>query len=180
MTTQIKQGNKTPKFPRLPKQNRSNGWQMALASTYQETARGKPGRVRKDDFPGQDLPGRDLARYESWLTEAHHHFGEALHQEVSLSYASEWILDNYYIIRQAIQQIKEDLPSSFYKQLPRLTSGPVKDFPRIYAIARAVLTYQNLLLEPIDLQTILIQYQERVPLTMGELWALPIFFCATA
>ena len=147
----------------------------ALASTYQETTRGKPGRVRKDDLPGQDLPGRDLAQYESWLAEAHRYFGEALHQEVSLSYASEWILDNYYIIRQAIQQIKEDLPSGFYKQLPRLTSGPAKDFPRIYAIARAVLTHQHLLLEPIDLQTILIEYQERVPLTMGELWALPIF-----
>ena len=38
-----------------------------------------------------------------------------------------------------------------------------------------MLSYQHLLLDPIDLQTILIQFQERVPLTMGELWALPIF-----
>ena len=92
-----------------------------------------------------------------------------------LTYASEWVLDNYYIIRQALQQIEEDLPVSFYKQLPRLSSGPLKDFPRIYAIARTVLSYQHLLLDPVDLQTILIQFQERVSLTMGELWALPIF-----
>ena len=38
-----------------------------------------------------------------------------------------------------------------------------------------MLSYQHLLLDPIDLQTILIQYQERVSLTMGELWALPTF-----
>ena len=112
---------------------------------------------------------------KSWLAEAHRYFREASHQEVALSYASEWVLDNYYIIRQALLQIKEDLPSGFYNQLPRLSSGPLKDFPRIYAIARTVLSFQHLLLDPIDLQTILIQFQERVPMTMGELWALPIF-----
>ena len=113
--------------------------------------------------------------YESWLAEAHRYFREASQQKVPLTYASEWVLDNYYIIRQALQQIEEDLPFSFYEELPRLTNEPLKDFPRIYAIARAVLSYQHLLLEPVDLQTILIQFQERVPLTMGELWALPTF-----
>ena len=33
----------------------------------------------------------------------------------------------------------------------------------------------NFLFNPIDLETILIQLQDQVPLTMGELWALPIF-----
>ena len=84
-------------------------------------------------------------------------------------------MDNYYIIRQSLRQIKEDLPASYYRQLPRLTKGPSKDSPRIYAVACAILSFQNLLLKPIDLQTILIQYQERVFLTMGELWALPTF-----
>ena len=133
------------------------------------------GRVLKAAPPGRDLPGHDLELYKSWLAEAHRYFRKASHQKVSLTYASEWVLDNYYIIRQALQQIEEDLPPGFYKQLPKLTGGPLKDFPRIYAIARAVLSYQHLLLDPIDLQTILIQFQERIPLTMGELWALPIF-----
>ena len=147
----------------------------AMVRNYQDASRGKPGRALIAVLPGRDLPGRNLELYESWLAEAHRYFREASHREVSLSYASEWVLDNYYIIRQALQQIEEDLPSGFYKQLPKLTGGPLKDFPRIYAIARAVLSYQHLLLDPIDLQTILIQFQERVPLTMGELWALPIF-----
>ncbi|MCJ7810946.1 MAG: hypothetical protein MUP62_01925, partial [Dehalococcoidia bacterium] len=63
----------------------------------------------------------------------------------------------------------------YYRQLPKLTGGPLKDLPRIHAIARGVLSYQHLLLNPIDLQAILVQLQERIPLTMGELWALPIF-----
>ena len=146
-----------------------------LASNYREASRGKLARVLKAALPGRDLPGRDLELYESWLAEVHRYFREASNQKVSLTYTSEWILDNYYIIRQALQQIEEDLPSGYYHQLPKLTSGPLQDLPRIYAIARAVLSFQHLLLDPIDLQTILIQFQERVPLTMGELWALPIF-----
>ncbi len=112
---------------------------------------------------------------KSWLDEAHHHFSKASHQDISLTYASEWVLDNYYIIRQALQQIKEDLPSGFYKQLPKLSGGPRKGLPRIYPFAQDVLGHQHLLLDPLDLQTVLIQFQESVPLSMGELWALPIF-----
>jgi len=147
----------------------------AMSSNYREASPGKPGRVLQAALPGRDLVGRDLVLYESWLAEAHRYFRETSHQNETLSYASEWVLDNYYIIRQALKQIKEDLPSGYYRQLPKLTGGPLKDFPRIYAVARAVLSYQHLLLDPIDLQTILIQFQEDVPLTMGELWALPIF-----
>ena len=147
----------------------------ALADNYQETGPAQPGQGVKTALPARDLPGHDLGLYESWLAEAHQHFRKASLGKVSLSYASEWVLDNYYIIRQALQQIEEDLPSGYYKQLPRLTSGPLVGLPRIYAVARAVLSYQHLLLDPIQLQSILIQYQERVPLNMGELWALPIF-----
>ena len=146
-----------------------------LVNNCQGASRPKPGRGLKAALPGRDLPGRDLSMYESWLSEAHRYFREASQQEVSLSYASEWVLDNYYIIRQALLQIKEDLPTGFYDQLPRLSNGPLKGFPRVYAIARTVLSFQQLLLDPIDLQTILIQFQEHLPMTMGELWALPIF-----
>ncbi|MHC1771298.1 MAG: hypothetical protein AB9907_06075 [Flexilinea sp.] len=146
-----------------------------LVNRYQQVGRKKPGRISKSVLPERDLAGRNLELYESWLAEAYHHFRESSQQKVPLTYVSEWMLDNYYIIRQTLNQIEEDLPSSFYNQLPRLTGGPQKDFPRVYAIARAVLSYQYLLLNPVDLQTILIQFQERVPLTMGELWALPTF-----
>ncbi|MRR31233.1 hypothetical protein EG834_13125, partial [bacterium] len=146
-----------------------------LAKNYQQVSREKPSRVSKLFALERDLPGNNLTLYESWLTEAHRYFQEASQQKAPLTYASEWVLDNYYIIRQALQQIKEDLPFSFYIELPRLIEGPLQGFPRIYAIARAILAYQHLLLEPVDLQTILVQLQERVFLTMGELWALPIF-----
>ena len=147
----------------------------ALIDHYQNASRDIPIRELITILQGRELAGRDLKLYESWLAEAHTHFRDASNSELSLSFASEWVLDNYYIIRQAIQQIGEDLPSGYYQKLPKLTEGPLKGLPRIYAIARGILSYQQYLLNPIYLETILIQLQDRVPLTMGELWALPIF-----
>ena len=141
-----------------------------LVSNYQEISR----------FPTEPenrivIGGIELKVYEDWLEKAHAYFREASNKDLTLTLASEWVLDNYYIIRQAFLQISEDLPAGFYKQLPKLAGGPLKGLPRIYAIGRVVLFFQNYLLNGMDLQAIMIQVQEHVSLTMGELWALPIF-----
>lgn len=147
----------------------------ALIDHYQIARREIPIRKLITIVQGRDLAGRDLDLYKSWLAEAHNYFRRVTTTDLNLTFASEWVLDNYYIIRQALQQIKEDLPAGYYQQLPKLISGELKGLPRIYAIARSILAYQQCLLNPIDLETILIQLQERVALTMSELWALPIF-----
>jgi cyclic beta-1,2-glucan synthetase len=141
-----------------------------LVSNYREISK-VPAEPSKNTIIG----GRDLKVYEDWLEKAHAYFRESSNQDLSLTLAAEWVLDNYYIIRQALHQIDEDLPVSFYKQLPKLAGGSLKGLPRIFAIARAVLAFQNYLLNPIDLQATLIRVQDDIPLTMGELWALPIF-----
>jgi cyclic beta-1,2-glucan synthetase len=142
----------------------------ALVNNYQEARRGSVETEKK-----AVLGGHDLQQFETWLAEAHTYFREASNRELTLTLASEWVLDNYYIIRQAVQQIDEDLPIGYYRELPKLTNGPLKGLPRIYAMARSILSFQNYLLNVTDMQTVLVQVQERVPLTMGELWALPIF-----
>jgi cyclic beta-1,2-glucan synthetase len=146
-----------------------------LAHNYRDVVRGKPGKVLRATLPGRNLAGSDLDLYEAWLDEAHRYFRQASQQEVSLTYASEWVLDNYYIIRQSLRQIRKDLPSGYYNLLPKLAGGPLKNFPRIYCIARDVLSYQRCFLDPLDLQVILIALQKNLSLTIGELWALPIF-----
>jgi cyclic beta-1,2-glucan synthetase len=141
-----------------------------LVSNYQEVSRfpTEPGKRTV-------IGGRDLKLYEDWLEKAHAYFRDASNRDLTLTLASEWVLDNYYIIRQALRQIGEDLPAGFYKQLPKLAGGSLNGLPRIYAIGRVVLFLQNYLLNVTDIQAILIKVQEYVPLTMGELWALPIF-----
>jgi cyclic beta-1,2-glucan synthetase len=121
------------------------------------------------------LTGSSLEVYADWLKKAHQVFRDSTNQELTLTYASEWVLDNDYIIIQALRQIKEDLPSGYYARLPRLAQGPSQGLPRIYAILVDILTHQRLLVNLSELQVILIRLQEQIPLTMGELWAAPIF-----
>ncbi len=141
-----------------------------LVGNYQEIS-----RFIVESGKSTVLGGSELTVFEDRLEKAHAYFREASNKDLTLTLASEWVLDNYYIIRQALRQIGVDLPAGYYKQLPKLASGPVKGFPRIYAIGRDILFFQNYLLNVMDLQAILILVQEQVPLTMGELWALPIF-----
>lgn len=117
----------------------------------------------------------DLQIYQKRLAEANRIFREATSEQLTLSYAAEWILDNYYVVRQAIRQIGEDLPRGYYARLPRLETGALAGYPRIYALARALLARHRLRLNIDEVQGILSGFQQRSPLTMGELWALPIF-----
>ncbi|MHB1355170.1 MAG: GH36-type glycosyl hydrolase domain-containing protein [Anaerolineae bacterium] len=151
----------------------------ALVDNYSSARKRIPIRELNALLQGRDLAGREFKMHEAWLAEAHSYFMEVSNHEANLTFTSEWVLDNYYIVRQALKQIKKDLPPGYYGQLPRLTNGPLKGLPRIYAISRSILSYQQFLLNPTDLRAILVQLQDRILLTVGELWALPIFlrFC---
>jgi cyclic beta-1,2-glucan synthetase len=110
-----------------------------------------------------------LAWQETLLAEAYRAFRQVNIEEVALSYAAEWLLDNYYIIQQALRQVREDMPASFYRQLPLLDG-----LPRIYLLTRELFLYDDCQLELDRVWHWLRAYQTVTPLTMGELWALPI------
>src|SRR5690606_20130897 len=38
--------------------------------------------------------------------------------------AAEWLLDNYHLVEEQIREIRDDLPPGYYRQLPKLSSGP--------------------------------------------------------
>ena len=70
--------------------------------------------------------------YRRWTAEVEHDF--------LLPVATEWLLDNYYIVRGALRQIKEDLPSGYYRELPALAAAEANQTPqpRIRAVADAL------------------------------------------
>ncbi|MCB0034589.1 MAG: hypothetical protein KDE51_11240, partial [Anaerolineales bacterium] len=117
-----------------------------------------------------------LPQLLSNLDDAYHHFADAADEAEPVSYAAEWLLDNYYILQQAFQHIEEALPSDFYHQLPKLNheDSSLAGYPRIYALARCVVIHESCQLHQERLKRFLQAYQEITPLTMGELWAWPI------
>jgi cyclic beta-1,2-glucan synthetase len=119
---------------------------------------------------------QDLA---SRLEDAHQHFVSASVQDVLSSSAAEWLLDNYYMVVQTLQQIEEDLPEGYYRQLPKLAAAdptapdPHTGRPRVYAAACVFLTHEGYQLDQGRLSRFVTAYQQVEPFTMGELWAMP-------
>jgi cyclic beta-1,2-glucan synthetase len=126
-------------------------------------------------LPSYDLVGQDLKKYRNWFENAYHHFQEISESGNPITVTAEWILDNHYIIQQAISQIEEDLSQGYLKKLPKLSQAPQEGFPRVFAISRSIVQRQNYLLDVDNLIETMLAFQENVAFSMGELWAIPIF-----
>lgn len=88
--------------------------------------------------------------------------------------AAEWLLDNYHVVEQHIREIRDHLPAHFYRQLPKLETGPFAGYPRVFGIAWAYVAHTDSHFDPVILQRFLAAYQKVQPLTIGELWALSL------
>ena len=98
----------------------------------------------------------------------------ALRDERPISPAAEWLVDNFHIVEEQLREIDEDLPIGYYRELPKLIDGQFAGFPRIYAIAMAIIEHTDSRLEIESLERFLRAYQSITPLTIGELWAIAI------
>ena len=65
------------------------------------------------------------------------------------------------------------MPRGFYRQLPVVGDPPHAGLPRIYLLASELIAASEVHVEPEVVRRFLIAYQATVPLTIGELWALP-------
>ena len=87
--------------------------------------------------------------------------------------ASEWLLDNEFQVRRAIRQVREDLPTAFYRRLPRLAEPGYRGIPRVMALAQGMLDVAHMQVSLAGTVTFVRAYQQDGPLTIAELWAFP-------
>jgi cyclic beta-1,2-glucan synthetase len=88
--------------------------------------------------------------------------------------AAEWILDNFHIVDEQLRGIRDHLPGSYYRQLPKIAAGHLAGFPRVYGLAWAYVAHTDSRFELETLQRFVRAYQRIQPLTIGELWAVAI------
>ena len=98
----------------------------------------------------------------------------AVAQDEAITPAAEWLLDNYYVVEEQVRQIRDDLPPSYYRQLPKLSGGPFAGYPRVFGIAWAFVAHTDSRFDPDLLCRFVQAYQAVQPLTIGELWAVAI------
>ncbi len=92
----------------------------------------------------------------------------------AISPAADWLVDNFHIVEEQLREIREDLPRSYYNELPKLADGDLRFYPRIYAIAVALIAHTDCRLDTETMRRFIASYQTKSPLTIGELWAIAI------
>ncbi len=127
-------------------------------------ARGKAGRRLSPRV-------RDSGRV---LLQCYREIAAVIRDEGATTPAAEWFVDNFHVVDAVVRQVREDLPPGFYRQLPKLAEGPLQGYPRVLGLAWAFVAHTDSRLEPETLQRFVRGFQRAQPLTVGELWAVPI------
>jgi cyclic beta-1,2-glucan synthetase len=140
----------------------------------EQYARSLAGEHRTETKKGRAVLLPRLEDNRRKLVGAYRTLIEAIKNGRSISPAAEWLVDNFHIVEEQLREIREDLPKGYYHELPKLTDGELKSYPRIYALALALIAHTDCRLDTETLRRFISAYQTVVPLTIGELWAVAI------
>ncbi len=108
------------------------------------------------------------------LLQCYRTLAAVIREEGAITPAAEWLVDNFHIVDEVMREVREDLPPGFYRQLPKLAEGPLQGYPRVLGLAWAFVAHTDSRFEPETLQRFVRGFQRVQPLTIGELWAVPI------
>jgi cyclic beta-1,2-glucan synthetase len=122
---------------------------------------------------GRSLVDR-LAHNERTLLDAYRRLAKAADQGRPITPAADWLLDNYHLVEQQVREVRTDLPPGYYRQLPKLSSGPLAGYPRVFGVAWAFVAHTDSRFDPEALTRFVRAYQNVQPLSIGELWAVAI------
>ncbi len=140
--------------------------QHAISLAAAQAVTSRPKRVQALRRRLDDNAATLLAAYRASAAE--------LESGRSVEPAAEWLLDNYHVIEEQVRQIRDDLPPGFYRQLPKLATGPLAGYPRVLGVAWAFVAHTDSNFEPETLRLFISAYQSVQVLTIGELWAVAI------
>src|SRR6185436_5290667 len=97
---------------------------------------------------------------------AHRDLTEAVRLGHAVTAAAEWMLDNVYLVRTQIAEIRRNLPRDYSKKLSALTPG--------YDLASNLVIRSDNALNETNVLEWLQQSQKLHPLTIAELWFFPL------
>src|ERR1700704_3910242 len=129
--------------------------------------------ITLEPVPGRPLLPRVLENGRV-LLDYYRATARSIKQEHTITPAAEWLVDNFYIVEEQLREIRDDLPPGFYQKLPKLASGHLAGYPRVFGVAWAYVAHTDSRFEPELLQRFVNAYQRLQPLTSGELWAVAI------
>ncbi len=125
------------------------------------------------DLKGGDLLLRRFADNGQILVRTHRRIIGEVDRPEGRGIDADWLADNFHIVEDVLREIKLDLPSGYYSELPKLAEGHVRGYPRVYTLALALVAHTDSELDEPRITRFLNAFQSVAPLTIGELWAVP-------
>lgn len=170
----------TPRRER-PNERDDQPLRSELFSTDQleQHARALAGWHEVDKRTGPDRLLSRLEENEAVLLDAHQLIVATVAANRRMSPADEWLLDNFYLIEEQIRTARRHLPKTYSAELPRLLRGPSIGFPRVYDVTLELIAHVDGRISAESLAAVVAAYQTVTPLTLGELWAIPIMLRLT-
>ncbi len=107
------------------------------------------------------------------LTRGYDELARAALDGDAVSPGSQWILDNFYVVREQVRDVLRHTGGRFYRELPRLDAGRGEGLPRVFDIVSALAWRVDNAVDTDNLSLFVNAYQDVEPLTLGELWAIP-------
>lgn len=161
--------------PKRERRVKERGSAVKLSPTQiQEHARSHAGEQQVDPMPRHttELLKR-IKQSREWVRQVCADLTAASRLEQKATPASDWILDNEYILEGNARDVLLNLPRRFYRQLPTLASDPYRGMPYIYGLAKDLVSHTELRLDRENIMAFIEAYQSARTLTIGELWAIP-------
>ena len=94
--------------------------------------------------PTRGLPlAARLADNSKVLLSAYRSIVKAIDDGRQITPAGEWLIDNFHLVERQIRQINTDLPPGYYRQLPKLVTGPFAGYPRVFGMAWAFIAHTD-------------------------------------
>ena len=111
---------------------------------------------------------------ERTLLEVRNLLVESLRADKTITPASEWLLDNFYLVEEQVVIARKHLPKGYSEALPYLAEGMSAGMPRVYDIVLEIIAHSDGRVDVNSLTSFIASYQSETTLTLGELWAIPI------
>ena len=115
-----------------------------------------------------------LRNCDSAIERARADLADATRLDYGITHAAEWLLDNAYLIRSHIAEIRQNLPDNHNKILPVLADTNQLVRLRVYQIADELICRTGVRVTSEGVRAFLDGYQSKTPLTIAELWVFPL------
>ncbi len=113
-------------------------------------------REAKPRGPSFLLRLREIEHALEW-TNASLTMSAEVHHAFTLS--AEWLLDNAYLIREQVIDLRESLPQEYFGELPLIGTGPEAGLPRVYQVASEMVAETGGALEAEIIRKFLVAFQ---------------------